>query len=283
MGKRFLAALVGVPLILVIVFFSTSLPILIDIAVAIICTMSVGEFAYATKTLKRFPLSIPGLLFAAAYPMLISYSLGSLPTGLLLGFVYSGIMMAMMIFFHQKISFQEFAYSYSMTLIITVALSTMVLMKNADPSHSSFYFILALALPWMADIGAFFAGSFLGKHKLCPNISPKKTIEGAIGGVILCVGATCLIGWIFADLVYQKTVSVNYLNIGLLAFTGSFLSMVGDLTFSVIKRYFRIKDYGFIIPGHGGFLDRFDSVVIVAPYILIYTSYFPILLTNGSV
>ena len=162
-------------------------------------------------------------------------------------------------------------------MIITIALSTIIQMKNMDTAHASFYFILSLGLPWMADIGAYFAGSFLGKHKLCPTISPKKTIEGVVGGVLLCVGATCLIGWIFADLIYGKTVEIQYLPLCILALIGSFMSVIGDLSFSVIKRYFEIKDYGFIIPGHGGFLDRFDSVIFVSPFVWMFITYFPIM------
>ena len=283
MVKRLLTAVVGVPLIIAIVIFSTYLPVLINAAAAIICIMCVGEFSTAVKTIKKFQISIPSIIFSVAYPMLISYTVGSVDTGFLVCAVYTGIMLLMTVFFHKKISFTDFAYTYSMTMVITVAVSTIAMMKDMDVSHSAFYFILALALPWMADIGAFFAGSFLGKHKLCPSISPKKTIEGAVGGILLCVGASCLAGWIFSDLVYQKTVTINYINLCILAFTGAFLSIAGDLTFSVIKRYLGIKDYGFIIPGHGGFLDRFDSVVLVAPYIYIFISYLPILTMNGSV
>ena len=272
MAKRFLAAAIGVPMILAVVIFGANLPILFDIAVAIICTISVGEFSYATQTIKKFPISIPCLLFAGAYPMLVSYGFG-----LLTGFVFTGIALSVLVFCHKQINYRDFAYIYCMTIIVTVAMSSIILMKNRDVAHASFYFILSLGLPWMADIGAFFAGSFLGKHKLCPNISPKKTIEGVIGGVVLCILATCLIGWIFADLIYAVTVHINYLSLGIMALLGSFVSVIGDLVFSVIKRYYQIKDYGFIIPGHGGFLDRFDSVIFVAPYMLIFMTYFPIM------
>ncbi len=272
MGKRFLAAAIGVPLILAVVFFGRYVPILIDISAAIICTFCVGEFAIASKTEKIYPLSIPSVLFAGTYPMVLTYGYG-----LLAGYIYTGLVLSMLVFCHKKINYRDFAYQYGMTLLITLAVSSIVMMKNADTAHASLYFVLALGLPWMADIGAFFAGSFLGKHKLCPTISPKKTVEGVIGGVLLCMGATCLIAWLFSLLLYGDAVSVNYLPLCLMALVGSFLSVIGDLIFSVIKRYFEIKDYGFIIPGHGGFLDRFDSVIMVAPFMLVYTTYFPII------
>ena len=272
MAKRFLAAAIGVPMIIAVVIFGVYAPILYEISVAIICTVSVGEFALATNTHRLLQLSIPSLLFAAAYPMLLAHGFGPLCC-----FVYGFIAMCMMVFFHQKISYKQFAYIFSMTTIITVALSTMVTMIYSDLAHSSFYFIFCLGLPWMADIGAFFAGTFLGRHKLCPEISPKKTIEGAVGGIIFCIGATCLIGWIFAALIYQGGITVNYVELCCLAFIGSLVSIMGDLCFSIIKRNFQIKDYGFILPGHGGFLDRFDSVIFVSPLILMFISYFPII------
>ena len=254
MAKRFLAAAIGVPMILAVVFFGVYAPVLFDISVAIICAISVGEFSHATNTLKLYQISIPSLLFAAAYPFLLTLGYSDIAV-----YVYSGIVLSMMIFFHKKITYKELAYIFCMTMIITCSLSTIV------------------SLPWMADIGAFFAGSFLGKHKLCPEISPKKTVEGAVGGVIFCVAATCFIGWLFTTLLYGGSVRVEYISLGCLAFIGSLLSILGDLSFSLVKRNFGIKDYGTILPGHGGFLDRFDSVVFVSPLMLVFISYFPII------
>ena len=272
MAKRFLAAAIGVPMILAVVFFGVYAPVLFDISVAIICAISVGEFSHATNTLKLYQISIPSLLFAAAYPFLLTLGYSDIAV-----YVYSGIVLSMMIFFHKKITYKELAYIFCMTMIITCSLSTIVSMKNTDNAHASFYFVLALGLPWMADIGAFFAGSFLGKHKLCPEISPKKTVEGAVGGVIFCVAATCFIGWLFTTLLYGGSVRVEYISLGCLAFIGSLLSILGDLSFSLVKRNFGIKDYGTILPGHGGFLDRFDSVFFVSPLMLVIISYFPII------
>ena len=275
MLKRILTAAVGVPLVLAVVFFSSSLPVLIDIAMAIVCSVSVGEFACATKTLKQYHLSIPSLIFAAAYPMLMSYGYG-----FMLLYAYAAFMLSMTILFHKKITFKEFAYIFSMTVIITLFASTIVSMKNRDTAHVAFYFILSLGLPWLADIGAYFTGSFIGKHKLCPNISPKKTVEGAVGGTIVCMGSTCLLAWIFTTFFYGGKTDVNYISLLVLAFVGSLFSILGDLSFSLVKRTFNIKDYGYIFPVHGGMLDRFDSVIFVSPLILIYISYFPILMTR---
>lgn len=112
------------------------------------------------------------------------------------------------------------------------------------------------------DIMAYFAGVFLGKHKLCPKISPKKTIEGSIGGILGSVILCGLFSWIFIP-----RLLVHCLIIGLL---GGIVSQFGDLTASIFKRKMGIKDYGNLIPGHGGILDRFDSVLFTAPMVYYY-------------
>lgn len=112
------------------------------------------------------------------------------------------------------------------------------------------------------DICAYFAGVTMGKHKLCPKISPKKTWEGAIGGILGSMILSGLFGFFFA-----KPMIVHCLIIG---FAASIVSMFGDLTASIFKRKMGIKDYGNLIPGHGGILDRFDSVLFTGPIIYYY-------------
>lgn len=119
-------------------------------------------------------------------------------------------------------------------------------------------FIAALG----TDICAYFSGVFLGKHKLCPKISPKKTIEGSIGGIIGSALLCGLFGFFF-----MKTCICHCIIIGVL---GGIVSQFGDLTASIFKRKMGIKDYGKLIPGHGGILDRFDSVLFVAPFVYYY-------------
>lgn len=138
-----------------------------------------------------------------------------------------------------------------------------------------FYVIIAVFAAWVSDVGAFAAGSLWGKHKLCPSISPKKTVEGLIGGFILNIAAMLVFGLVFSWS-YGGTVPVNYLTLGLIGLFGSALSVVGDLSFSLIKRSCHIKDFSNILPGHGGILDRFDSVIFVAPFVLLLVQVLPI-------
>ena len=117
-------------------------------------------------------------------------------------------------------------------------------------------------LAFLSDTGAYFAGYFFGKHKLAPVISPKKTIEGVVGGVL---GA--MVGMVIYCLVMQLFFKyrVNYAFALIYGFVGSLAAVFGDLCFSVIKRQTGIKDYGNLIPGHGGILDRFDSMMVIGP------------------
>lgn len=112
------------------------------------------------------------------------------------------------------------------------------------------------------DIMAYFSGFLFGKHKLCPKISPKKTIEGSIGGTLGSIILSGLFGYFFAP-----EVLIHCLIIGLL---GGIVSQFGDLTASIFKRKMGIKDYGNLIPGHGGILDRFDSVLFTGPMVYYY-------------
>ena len=137
-----------------------------------------------------------------------------------------------------------------------------------------FFILLILCFAWGGDTCAYFAGRAFGKHKLCPVVSPKKTVEGAIGGVlgtmVFGVAAT-LIYSIAADRMEAFTrsnIGVSmYVVIALLACVAAVLGIYGDLFASVVKRQCGIKDYGTIFPGHGGILDRFDSVMFIAPFV----------------
>lgn len=135
-----------------------------------------------------------------------------------------------------------------------------------------YFILLGLCFAWGGDTGAYFIGRFFGKHKLAPIVSPKKTVEGAFGGVLGSVLAGLLLTAIFKGVMGPNTILAEtegwyYLALVVLGVIASLLGMVGDLFASVIKRQHHIKDYGNIFPGHGGVLDRFDSVLFIAPLV----------------
>ena len=113
----------------------------------------------------------------------------------------------------------------------------------------------------MSDTFAYFVGMLFGKHKLIEDVSPKKTIEGSIGGIFFCVVSFVVFG-IIMDVFFDRSANILFLAISAVAV--SVVSQIGDLIMSVIKRHYGIKDYGKLFPGHGGMLDRFDSILAVA-------------------
>ncbi len=131
--------------------------------------------------------------------------------------------------------------------------------------HLGIYFAWVPFIAWVCDTCAYFAGRAFGKHKMAPVLSPKKTIEGAIGGILGSVIVGGIIGYI---LYVNETHSPSTVwGLMIICFAGSIISQIGDLLASGIKRDHNIKDYGTLIPGHGGIMDRFDSVIFVIPCI----------------
>ena len=136
-----------------------------------------------------------------------------------------------------------------------------------DQSEHRILIWLVFLAAFGTDIMAYFTGMALGKHKLCPNLSPKKSVEGAIGGVAGSVVLCGLFGWFVEEELFVPCIIIG--------FVGSIVAQLGDLSASALKRQMGIKDYGNLIPGHGGILDRFDSVLFTAPMVY-YTMQFVI-------
>lgn len=143
-----------------------------------------------------------------------------------------------------------------------------------------FFILLILCFAWGGDTCAYFAGRAFGKHKLCPVVSPKKTVEGAVGGVLGSMAAGCVLTLAYSLLSAKyNVISIqvqpkHYLVLLGMGAVASVLGILGDLFASSVKRQVGIKDYGTIFPGHGGILDRFDSVMFIAPFVSIAVRYF---------
>ena len=120
---------------------------------------------------------------------------------------------------------------------------------------------------WVSDSMAYFTGRLIGKHKLAPTLSPKKTIEGSIGGIVFTVAAFVLYGLIIEGV---SDLSANYLLLAIMGGVLSAVSQIGDLWASLIKREYGIKDYSKMLPGHGGVMDRFDSVLSISTILMIF-------------
>jgi phosphatidate cytidylyltransferase len=142
-----------------------------------------------------------------------------------------------------------------------------VALINLHSDYGGEYFLLLMLLIWGADSGAYFVGRVFGKHKLAPKVSPGKSVEGVIGGVIFAV----VIMLIFLQ--YQNIAIDNYFGYLLLAIVVTSISVLGDLYESLFKRISGFKDSGNILPGHGGILDRIDSLTAAAPFFLLGLSF----------
>lgn len=190
-------------------------------------------------------------------------------------FVLALILFSLLIFNHKELHIDDIIFMIGTTVLVSFSMCTLILIKNRSPQDGAFYFAIAMASAWIADAGAYFIGTFFGKHKLCPDISPKKTIEGAVGGIVTNVIILVIVAMIYNYCTSQSgTRNVNYIFIIVYAIITAVVSIVGDLVASLLKRQCNIKDFGKIMPGHGGALDRFDSVLFVAPLTAILLKYF---------
>ena len=180
---------------------------------------------------------------------------------------YIVILMALMIAKYEQTKFEEVASVIVTSIFVPYVFATLFSLRDMwitypqffDKSYGRFFILFALLAAWLTDTFAYFTGSLLGKHKMCPNISPKKTVEGAVGGVI---GAALLAAGIMVGYICSA-ITMNYVEVVIIALLLALISMVGDLSASVIKRNFGVKDFGNVVPGHGGVMDRFDSGLFV--------------------
>lgn len=178
--------------------------------------------------------------------------------------------MGMYVFRFPKFSAQQVMAAYFCVLYAPVMFS--FIYRTRMTEYGVYLVWMVFIASWISDTFAYFTGMLLGKHKLAPILSPKKSIEGSVGGVVGSTLAGALFGYLFSTKVGQE---VNLIVVcAVLGAFGSVISQIGDLAASAIKRNHEIKDYGNLIPGHGGIMDRFDSVIVTAPIIYFLVYYF---------
>lgn len=275
MVTRIISAAVGIAIaICVLILHATPF---FNLVVAALAVIMLFELLSAGKCLQYKFHSGICFVFAAAMPFLLEYTEG-MEIIYIFGTSCILLLFAGYIANHKAMTFEKISYMFTVSLLTTLPMCCLVSLENADSLHGVCYIVLCLAGAWLGDSGAYFVGTFFGRHKLCPEISPKKTVEGAVGGVIT-------VGIVFAAYAfcYQLvqgyrgySFEVNYLYLVLMGFICGVLGIIGDLSASLIKRQYGIKDFGNIMPGHGGLMDRFDSVLFVAPFMMFVLSHFTI-------
>lgn len=254
-------------IILVIIALATILPGGAILAVTLYLISNVA-FLELTKACgirtgeKINALEITGLLAIAAYYLLIFFAETHTY------FMITVILLLMALMFVYVFSFPKFKAdqvmaTYFSLIYAPVMLSFIFLTRQLNFGVYLVWMIFISS--WISDTCAYLVGVLMGKHKLVPQLSPKKTIEGSIGGIL----GSAIVGALFGILLLDKKLGGHQFGVMLFVIgaIGSVISQVGDLAASAIKRNHDIKDYGKLIPGHGGIMDRFDSVIFTAPMI----------------
>ncbi len=259
MRTRIIAAIVASAVFIAVVYFLP--PVCFTVAVSFVCAVAAYELTWRSKIIAVPALSVISCVFAAAAPFLVSLS-GFEKYALVYLFAALVSVFAVWLLNYGKASLVMTMTSFFAGAVLPLMFSVIVRIRALD--NGQMLILLPFLAAWMTDTGAYFTGVFFGKHKLCEKISPKKTVEGAIGGIVTCVASLL----VFA---YALNLSVSYVSFGIGALVLSLLAQAGDLSFSIIKREYNIKDYGNVMPGHGGILDRFDSTMFTVPasYILL--------------
>ena len=268
-----------------IFLIAVSLPILIfsdtwvfPCAIAFVSVVCVFEMIRCMGMHKRIAMTAPLYAFSLIFPFLLrgfknnAFLVAAMAVMAII--FYIAYIFVWVIFSKGKVKYNDACTLCLTVFYIIFSLNLIIYIRDYSKLMSGAYlYILIFIGAWVTDTFAYFTGVFIGKHKLVPDVSPKKTVEGLIGGLVgtvISVAAFCFV------LDKGLHLQVNYIYVPVYGILGSLGAVFGDLSFSAIKRQTGIKDYGKLIPGHGGVLDRFDSMVVVAPLIEVLMLYIPV-------
>ncbi len=275
MAVRLLSALVGCIIGITILVLDNLY--VYTAMIMFLSAVGVWEIIHAIKCDGHKAMCWVSVVFAAIFPASIIIGqqypfvrVFTLP--LAMGYVL--IMALLMLRDHKNVKFEQVLSCGAAGGLLPTALSCIILLRFSECGKPLGIFMILFVLfsAWFGDSGAFFVGTFLGKHKLCPTISPKKTVEGLVGGIVT-VGVVMAITLVVYNVVGLTEHQLNYAVLIPLSMFASLVGVVGDLSASVIKREHNVKDFGNIMPGHGGVIDRFDSVIFVAPFLYVALTY----------
>ena len=263
----------GVVLVLIAVpFIIFSDTYALPIFLSVLSFIGTYEMLRCIGTLHNPLISFPVLFVAGAFPILAK-AIGSI--NYFSATFLAVLMMTLFLLlaggiFSSKTDVSDAATTFSLCMYV---ISGFVSIELLQKEFGSYYFLIPVFGPLSCDIFAYLTGRLFGKHKLVPKVSPKKTVEGAIGGTVFCTALCAGYGLMmrhvfeFEDVLPWWTFVIGGLLIAV-------VSQIGDLVASVVKRKYGIKDYGNILPGHGGIVDRFDSVIPTAPLFLLLMIFF---------
>lgn len=282
MLTRIISAAVGIVIIVVTLILHETL--VLPIVVAGIIAIMLFELLRAVKLEKCYPILISAELCGISMPFIygafynwstVHKDGGDIQVRSIDGAVSQlafgiALLAAFVIFVtwlnqHKKIRYEQVFFALAAMVFVPHAMTSMILIESFDNEHGVFLLTMGLCGAWIADSGAYFSGVALGKHKLCPEISPKKTIEGLVGGILTTGIVYAVVFAIAGGFSVSKAIFAFVLGAAC-----AVIGTVGDLSASMIKRQIGFKDYGKIMPGHGGLMDRFDSVLFVLPTFYVF-------------
>ena len=261
--KRILTTVVGLPLVILFIIFGNKY--VIDFAVSVIAIFAIHEYSKCCAKEAKF-ISWIGYLSALSICFIHIVSEEVLSFALTFGVpILLLILFLNVIVTNMKITFKDAVFTFFGILYIVAFTMFFPILygysKNAEiPGKLLIWFVITTS--WGTDAMAYIVGKYLGKHKFS-KVSPNKTIEGCIGGIIGAVVLSIICAYIINN---NNDIQINYITIAILSALLSIIGQVGDFSASVIKRYFDIKDFGELFPGHGGMIDRIDSVMFISPF-----------------
>lgn len=247
--------------------------IVMALLMSVFCAIAAYELLYRTGLVHHRRLVAMSMTAAFSVPMWCFCGMSYL-WGLLGVLAFTALLFAEMMASRRDFPFGETAYCYVAGLLFPWLLASLVRIHNTQ--LGDYVIAIPFIAAFLSDAGAYFVGRYFGKHKLAPTISPKKTIEGMIGGIATAVIGMLIYAVIMDRIFYLQT---NYFYAVIYGLLGSVCAVFGDLCFSIIKRQTGIKDYGNLFPGHGGILDRFDSMMIVGPLVEAMLLFLPVVVS----
>lgn len=264
-NSRYIIAAIGIPLLIPVFIFSDTF--ILPVVLAIFSIIAMYELLVASRLLNKWLFTAVTILYSVSCPLVARWWNG-LNSIAIVTAIYILFAVSYSVISENTEILNRF---YSTVFLITYAsigFASLVIIRD---TRGATMLVIAFAIAWLTDSFAFFAGSAFGKHKLIPRISPHKTVEGSVGGTLLTV-IVCLIIYVGIGLFSKNT--PNYLPLVFLTFFASLMAQVGDLVFSQIKRYYKVKDFSTLLAEHGGILDRFDSMISSSVTIVIFTAVF---------
>ena len=243
--------------------------IVFPVFISLISSIAVFEIVKAVG-MKNKLIMAATIALSAIIPFLVNFGI-KIPVAAF-GGVYVVLILVLMLVKFEETKFEQAVIAIFASVCIPYSFSLLIVFRDIakyidgyTKTDGVFLLVFAVLVSWTTDVFAYFVGSKIGKHKLCPKISPKKSVEGAIGGVVGAVLLNSLLLLVFKKFFFQNGSEISYIGVGILSAILSVVSMFGDLAASTLKRNFGIKDFGKLLPGHGGIMDRFDSMLFVLP------------------